>query len=296
MPITAAEHRLRDTPHDIGPEWAISPYGSGVGTTGLIYAAIAFAWLAYLVPNYLRRKEDATATEDDPRDRFSDSVRIVRSGSAPLLDQDLTEMPEVEISTPLTRRAAIGELRRLEQDAALRRRRVLLALMILLTAVVVVWATGLVSWWVMVIPAGLVVGFFGLSRFTVAAMRRDLDVRYAAIRRGSEEATVLLNRRTVADLVGTAKDSEPSVKIKSKSGLWEPLPITMPTYVSKPLAPRTVRTIDLAGPELSQPIRDDGPVTADRPTPQPVVQPDQVVEVARKPEQTGEDLGRAVGE
>lgn len=274
-----------------------SPYGFGVGTTGLIYAAIAFAWLAYLVPNYLRRKEESTSTETDPHDRFSDSVRIIRSGSAPLLDQDLTEMPEVEISTPLTRRAAIGELRRLEQSAALRRRRVLLVLMILLTAAVVVWATGLVPWWVMVIPAGLVVGFFGVSRFTVAAMRRDLDARYAEIRRGSEEATVLLNRRAVADLVGTPNDVEPSIKIKSKSGgLWEPLPITMPTYVSKPLAPRTVRTIDLAAPEMSQPIRQDGPVTADRPTPQPVAQPDQVVEVARKSEQSGDELGHAVGE
>lgn len=267
-----------------------------MGTTGLIYAAIAFAWLAYLVPNYLRRKEESTATETDPHDRFSDSVRIIRSGSAPLLDQDLSEMPEVEISTPLTRRAAVRELRRLEQTAALRRRRVLLVLMILLSAAVVVWATGLVPWWVMVIPAGLVVAFFGVSRFTVAAMHRDLDARYAAIRRGSEESTVLLNRRAVADLIGTP-DHEPSVKIKSSSGgLWEPLPITMPTYVSKPLAPRTVRTIDLAAPELSQPIRVDGPVTADAPTPQPVAQPDQIVEVARKPEQTGEELGRAVGE
>jgi hypothetical protein len=273
-----------------------------VGTTGLIYAAIAFAWLAYLVPNYLRRKEDSTATEPDPHDRFSDSVRIIRSGSAPLLDQDLAEMAEFEISTPLTRRAAIRELRRLDQTAALRRRRVLLVLMILLTAAVVVWATGLVSWWVMAIPAGLVVAFFGVSRFTVAAMRRDLDERYAEIRRGSDETTVLLNRRAVADLIRTGKsDAEPSIKISSKSGgLWEPLPITMPTYVSKPLAPRTVRTIDLATPELSQPIHQDGPVTADRPVPQPVAQPDQVVEVAKKADPKtapdGRELGRAVGQ
>jgi hypothetical protein len=37
----------------------------------------------------------------------------------------------------------------------------------------------------------------------------------------------------------------------------------MPTYVSKPLAPRTVRTIDLSGPEMSPSVRHDGPVTAD---------------------------------
>ena len=35
--------------------------------------------------------------------------------------------------------------------------------------------------------------------------------------------------------------------------LWDPVPITMPTYVSKPLAPRTVRTIDLSGPRCPTP-------------------------------------------
>lgn len=258
-----------------------------MGTTGLIYAAIAFAWLAYLVPNYLRRKEDTGQSQSDPHDRFSDSVRIIRSGAAPLLDQDLEVMPEVEVSTPLTRRAAIRELRRLEQEAALRRRRVLLVLMILLTAAVVVWAMHLTPWWVIAVPGGLVVAFFGVSRFTVAAMRKQLDERYRAIRAGSEEATVVLNRRAVADLVskadgkrnGTA-EAQPEPARKT-GGLWDPLPITMPTYVSKPLAPRTVRTIDLSAPELSVQLRTSGPVTADRPMPEPVPAPDQVVEVAK---------------
>ena len=280
-----------------------STYGFRVGTTGLIYAAIAFAWLAYLIPNYLRRREQATASEEtDPNDRFSDSVRIIRSGSAPLLDQDLSVMPEVEVSTPLTRRAAIRELRRLDQAAAIRRRRVLLVLMILLTAAVATWATGYVPWWVTVLPAGLVVLFFGASRFTVAAMRRDLDARYEEIRRGSDESTVLLNRQDMARLIGTADASPVPSKAKAKSGgLWDPLPITMPTYVSKPLAPRTVRTIDLSSPELSVPVRTEGPVTADRPRPEPVPQPDQVVGVKKpeqsdQPESTGDQVRRAVGE
>lgn len=47
--------------------------------------------------------------------------------------------------------------------------------------------------------------------------------------------------------------------------LWEPVPITVPTYVSKPLAPRTVRTIDLSGPPVSAPNEPALPVTADPP-------------------------------
>jgi hypothetical protein len=105
----------------------------------------------------------------------------------------------------------------------------------------------------------------------------------------------MIAQRTAAE--APAKSSAGS----ATGGLWDPLPITMPTYVSKPLAPRTVRTIDLSSPELSLPIRSDGPVTADRPMPQPVPQPDQVVEVARPATgTTGEestDAGlRAVGE
>lgn len=272
-----------------------------MGTTGLIYAAIAFAWLAYLIPTYLRRREDAAEPDVDPNDRFSDSVRIIRSGSAPLLDQDLAEMPGAEVSTPLTRRATIRELRRLEQVAAQRRRRVLLVLMILLTAAVAVWAaTDLVPWWVITIPGGMVVGFFVISRFSVAAMRRDLDARYEQIRRGSEETTVVLNRREVADLIKGAKaPARQQQKSEPKTGgLWDPLPITMPTYVSKPLAPRTVRTIDLSAPEVAT-SAPSAPVTADRPRPEPVATADEVVGVAKPAEtdgSTGDDRRFAVGE
>ena len=56
-------------------------------------------------------------------------MRIVRHGTAPLLDQDLAEIQTYEVSTPQTRRAAINDLRRLEAVAAVRRRRVLLVLL-----------------------------------------------------------------------------------------------------------------------------------------------------------------------
>ena len=44
--------------------------------------------------------------------------------------------------------------------------------------------------------------------------------------------------------------------------LWEPIPVTPATYVSQPLLPRTVRTID-----LSAPVAASAPVvpTADNP-------------------------------
>lgn len=268
-------------------------YGSDVGTTGLIYAAIAVAWLAYLIPNYLRRREetstDSEAEDVDVSDRFSGSVRVIRSGSAPLLDHDLATTDDCQVSTPLTRRAAVTELRRLEQLAASRRRRVLLGVLIALTGVVAVVAAGLLPWWTVAIPGGAVLGFFGVSRFGVAVMRRRLDERYAEISLDNdEEQTVALSREQLDEVVGGRSESASASRRTEKQAtsgvLWDPLPITMPTYVSKPLAPRTVRTIDLSAPDLTTVSDGEVPVTADaRPVAEPVPTPDQVVEVA-KPE------------
>ena len=231
-----------------------------MGTTGLIFGAIAIAWLAYLVPHFVRRREDDPVDEQRPEDRFSHSMRVVRHGTAPLLDQDLTEIGAYEVSTPTTRRAAISDLRRLERLAARRRRRVLVTLMLALTAVLVVATLGWVPWWATAIPGGVVLAFLVVARFSVRALRRSLDRRYELIRRGGAEVTVLINRGSVTPEEVAAADPAPG---KASAGaLWDPVPITMPTYVSKPLAPRTVRTIDIAGP--SPAANANGlPVTAD---------------------------------
>lgn len=236
-------------------------YGSGVGTTGVIFAAIAIAWLAYLVPHFVRRSEHDLVEQADGADRFSDSMRIVRRGTAPLLNQDLAEIGSYEVSTPMTRRAAVNDLRRLEHVAAARRRRVLLVLLAAFSLVLGLCGAGLASWWLLVLPGGLLLAFVTVARFSVHVMRRNLDARYREIRRGSDESTVLLTRK---DLAAAAAPSTAEKLPAARSGvLWDPVPITMPTYVSKPLAPRTVRTIDLSGPGIA--ARAGGPVTADAP-------------------------------
>jgi hypothetical protein len=242
-----------------------APYGRPVGTTGVIFAAIAIAWLAYLVPHFVRRREGEPVEESDPADRFSESIRIVRHGTAPLLDQDLAEIKSYEVSTPQTRRAAIRDLRRLERLAASRRRRVLIALMGVLSIVVGVAAVGVAPWWSVTVPGGLLLTFVLVARISVHLMHRSLDARYEAISNGSNEKTVFLgvrqvSRRAEPESARRAK-TEPA---KPAAALWDPVPITVPTYVSKPLAPRTVRTIDLSGPSVPS-ARTDLPVTADAP-------------------------------
>lgn len=236
----------------------------------MIFGAIAIAWLAYLVPHFVRRREEQLAVDaGDPASRFSDSVRAVRHGTAPLLNQDLSPIAEYEVSTPLTRRAAIRELRRLEQVAARRRRRVLLVLLTLLAATTALGVAGLAPWGLVAVPGVLLVAFLVVARFSVRGMRRELDARFAGIRVGSDESTVRLSR---TELVAAASAVRPAqakavAPAPATGALWDPVPITVATYVSKPLAPRTVRTIDLSGPGAASPGRPAGPVTADAPAP-----------------------------
>jgi hypothetical protein len=238
-----------------------------VGTTGVIFAAIAFAWLAYLVPHFVRRRDDAEELDgSDPADRFSDSMRIVRYGTAPLLDHDLSEIAPFEVSTPQTRRAAIKDLRRLERLAASRRSRVLLSLLAMLSGVIGFCAVHLVPWWSTAIPSGLLLIFVVVARISVRIMRRNLDARCRDIRHGSNESTIFLSRKDLPKSETDLHRASGKAEAAKTGALWDPIPITMPTYVSKPLAPRTVRTIDLSGPGVASSARHEGPVTADAPT------------------------------
>lgn len=232
----------------------------------MIFAAIAIAWLAYLVPHFARSR-DGELVEDEAEsvDRFSDSMRIVRHGTAPLLDQDLSEITAYEVSTPQTRRAAVNDLRRLEGLAALRRRRALLVLMAVLSLSIGIASVGWIRWWGVAVPGGLLVAFVVVARFSVHAMRQALDTRYRDISQGSAEKTVFLSRKELGRAQTKTVTAPKTGSASAAGALWDPVPITMPTYVSKPLAPRTVRTIDLSGPGVTTSARLSGPVTADAP-------------------------------
>lgn len=238
--------------------------------TGLIYAAIAIAWLAYLVPWFLRKraKEDEKSGVD-PRIQLG-GVRIIRDvdESDEAVNADDTET-KAEVSTPLMRRAQMYELRAADQAAAARRRHVLVFLVLATAAVTVAVVTGSIPWPVLFAPAGLLVGFVVVARFSVRAMRRKLDRQYQLIlNRGNEEATMMIKREDAEKLVAPEPVTEESAPISpvSAGNVWEPLPVTRPTYVSRPLAARTVRTIDLSTPELTASLRrpnDQLPVTAE---------------------------------
>lgn len=237
-----------------------------MGTTGLIFGAIVVAWLAYLLPMFLRRDSAQHESATDPESRFSSGVQILQRGSAQAFGADESDA----VSTPLTRRAAAEEIRREERRAASRRRTVLLVLTVALVLAVILGVTGIAAWWAFLIPAGLLVGFLGIARVSVRAMHREFDRRLTAIHEtGDHEDTVMIGLDEPAPTVEKRKPevSATSVELGAPVGrpgtLWDPLPITRPTYVSAPIG-RTVRTIDLSAPE---PDADNAPVVADAPEP-----------------------------
>ena len=246
------------------------PYGQGV--TGLIYAAIVAAWAAYLVPLALRRHDEAVRTRSV--DRFSAAMRVLARPSATEADPVRALLsPEASVAAsrprPRISRAAA-------QRAAARRRRVLTALLVLSLCVAAVAAFRLLPWWAVFPPLAVCLGFLAACRRQV---RADAEAYWADAvarlpspsRRGArvaatygtgmgdepnDEPTVILRRNSTESQPAEAAAAElpqqvVAVAVPTADGgsLWDPLPVTLPTYVSKPAAPRIIRTVDLESPD-----------------------------------------------
>jgi hypothetical protein len=228
------------------------------------------------------RREAVTARESrlvvPPRLRRTTSVDA--AGSLPVDSADSVPAPRTSgprdgrpaapvRAIPGQRRAAAH---RAAARAAARRRRVVLGALLLITAGVGVGSlTGLLQPWAPAIPAAVVVGFLVLARVLV---RREQRAWQDVVGSGSAPAQPLAPATplVVADLPRFAPSITvpvvPPVQVVSglddtagvpvgitavtvdaaAEGLWDPLPVTLPTYVTKPRAHRSVRTIDLLEP------------------------------------------------
>ncbi|WP_370037576.1 hypothetical protein [Nocardioides sp.] len=145
--------------------------------------------------------------------------------------------------------------------AARRRRRVLIALTLGLVAVVALAAFSVVAWPYVAIPGALMVAWLVACRLMVRRERgvsgplsRIPTVPVAAQAQAAEVAEEAdhLSEDTAevavveAPLAEPAAGPDPAAPDPAAPGLWNPVPVTLPTYVSKPAAERrSVRTIDL---------------------------------------------------
>jgi hypothetical protein len=257
--------------------------------TGLIFAAVVIAWAVFLVPWALRRYDEATRARSVERFSSTLRVLRRARREADVEDEDdAAAEPETEpaATRPALRpeptgtqapiAAPVRPSRAAARAAARRRRRVLLTLLALTVGTGLVAAVALVPPWSVAIPAALVVSFLALCRWQVRreddaiwARRRAAEESDAADPVGDEpddEPTVVLGKASADGVAGrhpVEDDAEPvgdadlaestnvavTVSTQDGSSLWDPLPVTLPTYVSKAKATRTVRTIDLGQPD-----------------------------------------------
>lgn len=220
----------------------------------MIFCAIAVAWLLYIVPSVLRSRDDSRAAEApaETGQAFGPGIRQLRH-----LDDDDAIDEDLEVSTPLTRKLQIRRLNRLAARAAQRRRHVLLMLLGTAVALTVTSALHQTPWWSLGIVAVGFVLFTVVGRWRMRRQQAIMDRIADDVIFGDDEPTVCLDLRAESERV-----VELTGPIEFSGSLWDPVPVTAPTYVQKPLAPRTVRTIDLSAPSVPQ---RSVPPTADRP-------------------------------
>lgn len=243
--------------------------------SALIFVALAVAWCAYLLPTAMKHRDEVQRTRSV--ERFSHRMRVLarrvptssrdarlvvtpnRPKSRPVVETKPAPRPADRVNSPVSSPIPSPEAsptmvaaRRKAAAAATRRRRNVLSV-ILLGLVVVTGLSlgGLFSPWWITAPGAVLVAWLVACRVMVKSENRATD-RLLGPARTSQARRDTRNEETVAmaavggdplpadpaDAEETPADDDPS--------RWDMVPVTLPTYVSKPAAQRrTVQTIDL---------------------------------------------------
>ncbi len=234
--------------------------------TGLVVAFVVAVWAAYFVPLVLRRYDEASTSS--ALETLSPLSRVISRPGARTEDAEEPEQPEQPEQPAEPRPRVTGRAARI---AAKRRRRTLLTLLAATAIVGGLAGFVVVPLWSIAIPSGLVVAWLVACRVQV---RRERGISH---RRTPKTAPKKITKAAVEDedtviTSGQTEDVNPARRHVMESTplevdaldeqlviaapsvatsgelVWDPLPVTLPTYVTKPRAGRTVRTIDFAEP------------------------------------------------
>jgi hypothetical protein len=244
-----------------------------VDLSAIIFVVLAVAWAVYLIPKALKHHDEMAS--ERLVEGHSERVRILSrhktSVTVETVDEDVVEPVETPAATsahpvqPRVTRATSVATRASARRAARNRRRVL-SVLLLATAVVAGLAVfAMVPWWSVAIPAGLVIAFLVVARLSVRAnqRRRPTSVEpfetshHLVVEEGRQprlETTTASQSLPAQDLVdllagdpASEQRQQAEAVLADDGSLWDPLPLTLPTYVNKARARRTVRTIELTG-------------------------------------------------
>jgi hypothetical protein len=281
-----------------------------VDLSGLIFIAVAVAWAIYLVP--MAVKHHAEVGRSRSVDRFSGAMRVlarreavdkktarlVTPGAKAQVEAEVpaeapVETPPVELSP-----AQLRARREAAKRATKRRRNVLGVLLVANLAVVAVAAFSVIAWPYVAIPVGLLVAWLVACRLMVKSERRVLApaARIPAETPAEEPVETSVREPAVPEVEAEAEADEIDPMVDTSAGIaaivdpamWDPVPVTLPTYVTKPTAARrTVRTIDLDSTGVWTSGRTDADAALAR-------ESDEADKAARKSRRDGDDQ-RAVG-
>lgn len=220
--------------------------------SALLFVALAVAWAVYLVPKALKHHDDVVRSRSV--DRFSHTMRVlarrepvdrrstrlvVSPGRAPSPPVVTTKAHTISPEPPATQPAHESA-----RHAARRRRRVLGTVLVGLLATIGVAGSGVISWWWVAAPATLLVAWLVACRLMV---RHERNQRFdSSIGRPDRPADLEGPAAAAAEAPAVALDDTSQTPAVTDPDLWDPVPVTLPTYVTAPAAARrTVRTIDL---------------------------------------------------
>ncbi|HWJ82335.1 MAG TPA: hypothetical protein VNS55_08880 [Nocardioides sp.] len=247
--------------------------------SALIFVALAVAWAVYLIPKALRHHEEDVANRSV--DSFSERMRVlarreavspakaelvvpsrikaavtaaVTQPAAPVAEDADTndDADDVEVEVEVVAESLSPVQRRLRRAAAARaaarRRRVLGAVLVLNLVVVVLASASVVAWAWVAAPVALLVAWLVACRLMVKKERAAAPVVVRKRRRTL--ADEVLDEETADEVVDDERSDETSeiaavAEAEPTPGGWDPVPMTLPTYVAKAAAGRSVRTIDL---------------------------------------------------
>lgn len=240
--------------------------------SALIFVALAIAWAAYLVPQALKYHEDGASSRSV--DRFSHRMRVlarrepvdarsarlvvqpgrtpstptvsVKPSAAAAAQKPAAEPAPVRTPSPAARREAA-------RRAAQRRRRVLSGLLAVLVLVAGLAVGRVVHPAAIAAPVVLVAAWLVACRLMARqerglgrAARPRTQPAPAVTEDAAADPELTADIPAVLAEIDELDGDQPLDSPVATPGMWDPVPVTLPTYVAKPPATRrAVRTIDL---------------------------------------------------
>lgn len=240
----------------------------------MIFVALFVGWAIYLIPKFMRDHEELATTRS--LQDFSARLRVF-AATRTVAKQNLLgpDEPTVEISmdsiqdaldndgrviAPSAPSARRLPTRAAAKKAAKRRRRVLLVLLMVTAIVSGLAIAGIGPMWTPAIPAAFVLLFLMIARRSVRRSKKAAKVasRVAVAPPARVAAPGTSQRPEPAPVITHETDVEVALiaRIEADNAadtdaaaaadrLWDPVPVTLPTYLDKPAARRTVMSIEL---------------------------------------------------